>query len=235
MRLGGKVADRLLWPRREVMVQFRNREEAAEQLARQLNRYRGRRPLVLGVPRGGVPMARIVAERLGGDLDIVLVHKLRAPYQEELAVGAIDEQGETTVSPWAQAAGVDEAYLDRETAQQLALIRRRRRLYTPDRKALQVAGRDVIVVDDGIATGSTLMAALRSVRRLAPARLIAAIGVAPTHTLREIEKVADEAVCGYASDEFVAVGQFFEDFSGVSDDEVIAALHPAPSAVRNQN
>lgn len=213
---------------------FRNREEAAEWLVRQLDRYRGRRPLVLGIPRGGVPMARIVAERLGGDLDIVLVHKLRAPFQEELAVGAVDEQGEATIGPWAQSAGADQAYLRREAAQQLALIERRRRLYTPHRKALPVEGRDVIVVDDGIATGSTLMAALLSVRRGNPARLIAAIGVAPTHTLRQVEKIADETVCGYDSDELVAVGQFFEDFSSVSDDDVIASLDRAPSAVNAQ-
>jgi hypothetical protein len=213
---------------------FRNREEAAERLARQLDRYRGRRPLVLGVPRGGVPMARIIAERLGGDLDIVLVRKLRSPFQEELAVGAVDEQGEATIGPWAQLAGAERQYLQRETAQQLALIRQRRRLYTPHREAYPVKGREVIVVDDGIATGSTLMAALRSVRRSQPARLIAAIGVAPTHSLRQIEQIADETVCAYASDEFAAVGQFFEDFSGVSDADVVAALEGMRPAVSSR-
>src|SRR5690606_18398576 len=119
------------------------------------------------------------------DLDIVLVRKLRSPVHEELAVGAVDERGDFTVSPWAQRAGASPEYLERETARQLDVIRHRRRLYAPRREPYPIQGRQVIGVDDGIATGSTLMAALRAVRRAEPARLTAAIGVAAIHGLRQ--------------------------------------------------
>lgn len=227
---GPRMATRLQHTSR-ALAMFRNREDAAEQLAEKLDAYRGKKPLVLGIPRGGVPMARIVADRLDGELDIVLVHKLRAPLQEELAIGAIDEAGHVTVSPWARSASADRAYLEREADEQLTLLQRRRQLYTPHRGPIDVHNRIAIAVDDGIATGATLMAALACLRKGSPSRLIAAVGVAPTHSLRQLETIADEVVCAYSSEEFYAVGQFFEDFSSVTDEDVVRALARSPVKV----
>ena len=130
-------------------MSFRSREEAARLLAARLSKYRGQHPLVLGVPRGAVPMAHIIADAIDGDLDVVLVHKLRAPYQPELAIGGIDETGRSHLSDHAAALQVDAGYLEREKLMQLAELQRRRRLYTPVRPPMDPAGRVVIIVDDG--------------------------------------------------------------------------------------
>ena len=212
---------------------FRDRKEAAEQLAQALFRYRDKNPLVLGIPRGGVPMARVVADELGGQLDIVLVHKLCAPLQREFAVGAVDEDGHVWVAPYARESGADETYLREETERELELIRRRRQSYTPVRGAVSCRERITIVVDDGVATGSTVIAALRGLRKSDPARLVAAIGVAPTDTLDKLEAECDEVVCCYDTHDFGAVGRFFTDFSPVTDAEVIEALNSPTSAARS--
>jgi predicted phosphoribosyltransferase len=144
-------------------MKFKSREHAAQLLAERLRAaYRNKNPLVLGVPRGAVPMAKIVADALGGELDIVLVHKLTHPEQSELAIGAIDESGNAIVSEWA--ADLDPEYLAAEKQRQLSLLRERRANYTPLRAPIDPRGRTVIVVDDGIATGSTMTAALRAIR-----------------------------------------------------------------------
>lgn len=203
---------------------FSNRKEAAERIAERLSDYRGRHPLVLAVPRGGVPMAAIVAERLDGELDVVLAHKLGAPDNPEFAIGAVDENGHCELAPHARALHLDPAYIESETAAQLEVLRRRRARYTPVRPPIEPEGRIVIVVDDGIATGATLLAALHSLRARRPQRLIAAVAVAPAETLELVEANADEVVCLEVPELFYAVGQFFADFSEVSDADVVAIL-----------
>jgi putative phosphoribosyl transferase len=201
---------------------FRSRQEAAERLAERLAGYRGQAPLVLAIPRGGVPMGRIVADALDGELDVVLVHKLGAPGNPEFAIGSVDESGHVWVSDVAEQYVDDPGYIEQEKARQLARIRARRGRY--GRPVVAPGGRVTIVVDDGVATGATLIAALRAVRSQGPARLIAAIGVAPPQTLRQLAGEVDELVCLEAPEPFIAVGRFFADFSQVTDEEVTALL-----------
>ena len=203
---------------------FRNREEAAQLLAERLSHYKGREPLLLAIPRGAVPMAKIIADRLGGDLDVILVRKLGAPGNPELAIGAVDETGYVFLNDYARALGATEDYLAAEKEEQLNTLRRRRAQYTQIHPALDPKDRIVIVLDDGIATGSTMIAALSALRARQPKALIVATAVAPPSTLSRLTEVADEVVCLEPREDFHAVGQFFEDFSPVSDDEVIQVL-----------
>lgn len=206
---------------------FRDRLEAASELADSLAGYKGRQPLVLAIPRGAVPMARLVAERLDGDFDVVLVRKLRAPWQPELAIGSVDESGWTYIAPFAAAMGADERHIAEEKRQQLATIRQRRAQYTPLRPHIDPAGRTVIVIDDGLATGATMIAALHGLRQQQPAKLVCAVPVAPPDTLAKVRELADEVVCLQAPESFQAVGQFYRDFPQVEDEEVIALLKAA--------
>ncbi len=170
-------------------------------------------------------MARIIADALEGELDIVLVRKLGAPGQPELAVGAVDENGKLFLSRYIDQLGIGPAYIREEKKAQLKILRQRRALYTPHRPPIDPSGRIVMVVDNGIATGATMISALRAVRAQHPQKLIAAMAVAPEATLHRIAKEADEIVCLEAPEVFYAVGEFFEDFSQVSDEEVIAILY----------
>jgi predicted phosphoribosyltransferase len=204
------------------VMRFKNREEAGTRLAGRLAGYRGLHPLVLGVPRGAVPMARIIADSLDGDLDVVLVRKLRAPRQPELAIGAVDEAGSIVKGHYLEIAS--DEYLREEVRTQQEILRKRRTLYTRAQKAVDPAGRVVIIVDDGIATGSSMLSAIRSIRARHPARIVAAIGVAPPASLARMQAEADEVVCLHSPEDFDAVGQFFEDFSEVTDDMVVEAL-----------
>jgi predicted phosphoribosyltransferase len=207
---------------------FRDRIDAAERLADALAAYRGMRPLVLAVPRGAVPMGHVIAQRLGGELDVVLVRKLRAPFSPEFAVGAIDETGWAYVAPHAHQAGADDAYLASEKAEQMATLRRRRAEYTPARPPIDPAGRVVIVVDDGLATGATMIAALHAVRARRPAKLVCAVPVAAQDSLEAVQPYADDVVCLHAPWDFGAVGRFYRNFDQVEDDEVIALLRAEP-------
>lgn len=203
---------------------FKNRDDAARQLAIRLGLYRGQTPLVLAIPRGAVPMGRTLAGLLQGDFDVVLVRKLQAPSQPELAIGAIDENGWSTIEPYAAEVGADPQYVEGEKRRQLQVLRARRAVYSPLRTPIDPAGRVVIVVDDGLATGATMTAALHSVRQHHPARLVCAVPVASSQALERIQALADEVVCLRVPGDFYAVGQFYRDFPQVGDDEVIRQL-----------
>lgn len=203
---------------------FRDRDDAARQLATRLGAYRGQHPLVLAIPRGAVPMGKLIAEQLEGEFDVVLVRKLRAPLQPELAIGAVDESGWTTMAPYAAAAGAGPDDIAAEKRLQLQVLRARRAQYSPLRAPVDPAGRTVIVVDDGLATGATMTAALHSLRQRQPRKLVCAVPVASVEALQKVRALADEVVCLMTPPHFQAVGQFYRDFPQVSDEAVVALL-----------
>lgn len=203
---------------------FHDRNEAAIMLAEELKDYKGKNPLILAIPRGAVPMAKIIASKLDGEFDVVLVRKLRAPDYPELAIGSIDESGWTYIADHAASVGADSEYIEAEKRQQMATIKQRRAQYTPVRPPIDPAGRIVIVIDDGLATGATMISALHGLRSRKPARLICAIPVSPPETLRKIYPLADQVVCLDTPDNFRAVGQFYVNFLQVEDEEVIDIL-----------
>jgi len=201
---------------------FRDRLDAARQLAGRLDHLKGEHALVLAIPRGGVPMGRLIADALDGELDVVLVRKLGAPGNPEFAIGAVSEDGSIQLEE--QAHHYRDEVLAREVERQRARIAERRRRYTPVRSQIDPAGRVVVVVDDGSATGATMASALTTLRQRQPKRLIAAIGVAPPDTLARIEALADEVICLESPSRFYAVGPFFADFAQVEDEEVVRLL-----------
>ncbi len=204
---------------------FRNREDAALQLAQQLKRRPLREPVVLGIPRGGVVLGAVLADQLGADLDIVLARKLRAPDQPELALGAVSEDGEVYLKDHARVIlGDDTDYLEAERRYQMAEIARRQKLFRQVRPRVSVEGRSVIVTDDGIATGSTMFAALHVVRGEKAHEVIVAVPVAPHNRLTEIRSWCDTLVCLLAPEHFWGIGQFYEDFTQVEDEEVLNLL-----------
>lgn len=203
---------------------FTDRNHAARLLASRLMVWRGQNALILAIPRGAVPMAKVMAELLEGEFDVVLVRKLRAPRQPELAIGAVDESGWTFMAPHAASMEISADYIEVEKRMQMKTIEKRRAQYTPVRSPINPAGRIVIVVDDGLATGSTMMAALHSLRLRKPARLICAVPVAPADTLDKIRPLADELLCLQTPACFHAVGLHYQHFPQVDDEEVIALL-----------
>ncbi|WP_348688444.1 phosphoribosyltransferase [Acidovorax soli] len=203
---------------------FKDRDDAAHQLADRLAAFSAQHPLLLAIPRGAVPIGKIVAAQLGGDLDVVLVRKLRAPFEPEVAIGSVAENGWTYIAPYAAAMGADQDYIAAEKQKQMATIHSRRVQYTPIRPPVDPHGRVVIVVDDGLATGATMISALHSLRLRQPARLVCAIPVASPEALEKIRPMADDVVCLHAPAHFQAVGQFYRHFPQVDDAEVIALL-----------
>jgi len=204
---------------------FRNREDAALRLAAKLKGRELHDPLVLAIPRGGVVTGAVVAKELGADLDVVLSRKLRAPMQPELAVGAVSEDGRVYLNHYAKDVfGLTNDYLGQERDHQLAEIARRQKLFRDVRPAASITDRSVIVTDDGIATGSTMIAALRTVKAQKPHEMIVAVPVSSPDRLEEIRRMCDDVVCLLSPREFYAVGQFYEDFSPVEDEQVVDLL-----------
>jgi putative phosphoribosyl transferase len=212
---------------------FEDRVDAGRRLAAALEHLRGAEPVVLALPRGGVVTGAEIARALGCPLDVLLVRKIGAPYQSELAVAAVVDGAEPVMvvnEEIAAALGVDAGWLDRQRRGQLAEIERRRRLYTTRRPA-EVAGRTAILVDDGIATGATVRAALKALKARAPRALVLAVPVAPAATLASLRAEVDEIVCLTAPADFGAISLFYEDFAQVEDAEVVRLLEGAAGGV----
>lgn len=204
---------------------FHDRADAARKLAAALQEYKACKPLILAIPRGGVVTGAVLARELGGDLDVVLSRKLRAPGQPELAIGAISEDGQVQLDRHTvKALDVTHDYLEQEKQHQLSEIARRKKLFRRVRAEAPVAGRVVVVTDDGIATGSTMLAALETVRLQRPKELVVAVPVAPADRLTIFEGRCDRLVCLHSPVDFWAVGQFYENFSTVEDEDVVELL-----------
>jgi predicted phosphoribosyltransferase len=212
---------------------FADREDAAQQLATKLQDLELRDPLVLAIPRGGVVTGAVLARDLGAELDVVLSRKLRAPYQPELAIGAVGEDGQVYLNHAIEAAtGVEQAYIERERSRQVEEIARRQKLFRAVRPQAPITGRSIILTDDGIATGSTMIGALHVVKAQQPHETIVAVPVAPPDRLAQIRKLCDRVICLLAPPDFYAIGQFYESFETVIDDDVVRLLQEFASATQ---
>lgn len=211
-------------------MMFHDRSDAGHQLAAELVRFKDAHPVVLALPRGGVPVAFEIAEMLEAPLDVLLVRKLGAPGFGELAIGAIAEGTpveKVIESDTVAQLDVPQDYLDDEIDRQMHEIERRQRVYRGNRSPVNVTRRSAIVVDDGIATGATMRAALRAVRRRAPARLVMAVPVAPASTIETLRAEADELVCLATPEPFAAISLFYAEFHQLRDEEVTDLLDRA--------
>lgn len=207
-------------------MQFRDRREAGQKLAEALSFLQGRKDvLVLGIPRGGVVVAAEVARALGAPLDVFITRKIGAPGNPELAIGAVASSGELVIDEeLVLGLGVSPRYVEEETERQKQEIARQMTVYRGHRPPPQLTGKTVVLIDDGVATGATTLAALRALRASAPAELILAIPVGPPDTVGRLSAEADQVVCLHTPAWFWAVGAFYEDFSQTPDEEVIRLL-----------
>jgi predicted phosphoribosyltransferase len=210
-------------------MRFRDRSAAGRSLARTLATYAGRDDvLVLALPRGGVPVAYEVARALGAPLDVFVVRKLGVPGHEELAMGAIASSGAIVLDQGlVQGLGISREQIERTVAEELRELERREDAYRLGRDPPELSGKTVILVDDGLATGSTMRAAAEAVKQLDPARVVVAVPVAPPETCEELREVVDDVVCAQTPSPFQAVGRWYEDFSQTSDEEVRELLEAA--------
>lgn len=202
---------------------FANRIEAAQLLLPRLEKYRGKDGIVMAVPRGGVPLGFYLAEQLHFPLEIILTKKIGHPENPEYAIGAVGLQGGVILRP----EGVDESYIESESKRIRAALEERRKKFMGNRRPVSLKNKVVILIDDGIATGSTLLASVQILRTENPAKIIVAIPVAPPGVSRLFKGKVDEFICLDTPDDFMAVGQYYEDFSEVTDDEVKELLQRA--------
>ncbi len=210
---------------------FKDRRAAGRKLAAALAGYESQQPVILALPRGGVPVAAEVAAKLKAPLDLILVRKIGVPFQPELAMGAVVDGGSPIVvrnEEIVRDAGIDEQEFKAICDRELAEIERRRLRYLGNRERAEVTGRTAIVIDDGVATGATTRAALQATRIRQPKKLILAVPVAPTDTLAAMRQDADDVICLEDHQIFGAIGFYYRDFSQVSDDEVIEILGRFP-------
>jgi putative phosphoribosyl transferase len=206
-------------------VRFRDRSDAGQRLADRLGHLADQRPVIVALPRGGVPVGAEVAAALGAPLDVILVRKVGAPERPELAAGALGEDGVTVQNVAVlHQLGLSWDDLSDEVDAQWAELHARQRELRGEKPRVDLRGRTVVIVDDGIATGSTVVAAMRVVRAMGARRVVLAVPVAPAETMESMEILADEVVCLHAPERFRAVGQWFRDFSQVSDEEVMKLL-----------
>lgn len=207
------------------MTMFADRIEAGQRLARRLEYLRGEEPVVLGLPRGGVPVAAEVADALGAPLDVIVVRKLGVPYQPELGMGAVGEDGIRVINEEVvRMAGVTPEDIDKVERLERAEVEARARRFRSGRTRVPLAGRTAILIDDGIATGSTMRAACQVTRAAGARRVVVAVPVAPAEAVRSFRNEADEMVCLQTPSMFYAVGQWYGDFTQVSDAEVTRLL-----------
>ena len=209
---------------------FGDRREAGDALANSLARYRTADVLVLGLPRGGVPVAARVARALDAELDVLVARKLGSPISAELAIGAVTADGDRFLNEDVlRELDVSETYLEAVTAVQRAEARQREARFRGSRPAPRIAGRTVILVDDGLATGATMRAAVQSVRQRQPGRLVVAVPVGSREACEALRGEVDEVVCLHEPEYFGAVGSYYRDFEQTDDDEVRRLLDEAPA------
>ena len=210
---------------------FKDRSDAGRKLAKALASYKGQQPVILALPRGGVPVAAEVAAALNAPLDLILVRKVGVPFQRELAMGAVVDGGAPVIvrnEDVIRLAGIDESEFKAVCDGELAEIERRRQRYLGSRERVDIRDRTTIVIDDGVATGATTKAALRATRSRNPKKLVLAVPVAPTESLAELRDDADDVVCLEDHEFFGAIGLYYADFSQVSDEEVNDTLKRLP-------
>ena len=211
---------------------FKDRRSAGKLLAERVKELKPVDPVVLAMPRGGVPVGLEVAKALGAPLDLVLVRKIGVPYQPELAAGAVvdGDQPEIVVNDDVmQLAGLTREYIDERAKEELVEIERRRQVYLSDRPRVPLNGRTLIIVDDGIATGASIRAAIAALKRRNPLKLILAVPVAPADTIEKLRAEVDDVVCLQMPEPFYAIGMHYDDFHQVPDDEVVRLMNEAPA------